>query len=204
MKKRYIFLIGFIILSVLLITKANNSSALTSEGETNPDSGGLSTYIQWFDDQSGVLIVSSTFPNDSGVMVADITVVSACINPDRVFRLRVWDSDVQGYVNSENEVGIGALERRFSIMTHRDTNELFWIVYVTSENGLKIYAQINLHYLYDPDATYRPVDEDSDSISLEEHEKELQKVKTQRFIGSSLMAGAGVGLGILFVRRIYK
>lgn len=171
-KKKSILILVFTVF-ILVLTSTNSVNAISYEGETNINSGGLCSYAKWFEDFSGVLIVTSTFRNASGIEFADITLMVVCRDPDTTFRLRVWDSDTESFLNSEREVGQGVYERRISVMAHKDQDKLIWIASATSENGLTLYAKITLVYFYDPEAMYEPIQRDADPLSEQDYKLEI-------------------------------
>jgi len=196
-KKIFVFLIIFA--SFLPFTYS--ASAITTEGTTGTNAGGLSTYWAVLGKDEGVLIVATNFANGSGIYVADITVI-AIFFTNQTFRLRVYDSDMQSYIQPENELGKESKQRRFSVAPHIDINALTWIAEVTNEDGSILYGSIKLFYTYDPNADYTPVDPSGEYISVEEMEAQLRKVKIERFVGSSIMAGLGVAFAIFYIRRM--
>ena len=192
-KRKKIVLVLVSIFIVLYFT--SSTQALTYVGETGINSGGLITYYQWFNDYSGVLAVTTTFANNSGMEYADVTVVAICTEADRIFRLRIYDSDMDEFVDVENEVGMGAKEKRCSVQPHMDRNNLTWIVQVTDEQAEIFFAQMTFYYVYDPDAEYKRVgEEEQDKVDVEEMKKEKWKL-----IGAAI---GGEALTILIVAII--
>jgi len=200
-KIRMLFLL-FVVVSLVVLSSSSYVGSLTNEGGVGINAGGPTSYPVWFKDYTGVLIVTSTFANGSGIEFADITTVVSCIETNRTFRLRIFDSDDDAYIEPDNEIGLGTKERRFSVMVHMDTNELFWTVQVTSENGLIIFAELILHYYYDPNAQYQPVDENRDLLDPEEVAKTILGIKVNMFIGGMLTSAAGVFAAIFYIRRM--
>jgi len=156
MKRKQIAIL-ILLYFTMMIYSGTKTQAISYEGDTGDNAGGLTSYVRWFDNHSGVLIVTSNFPNNTGVDICDITIIGVCTDESTIFRLRVHDSDEDQFINPDKELGIGVKERRFSIQPHMDTNFLVWTVQAASENGLIIYAEIKLVYMYDPDTSYDPV-----------------------------------------------
>ena len=197
MKKKVLLL-----LILFLVCFSTTASALTTEERAGVDRGGLHSYIQWFEDYSGVLIVATTHVNDSGVMAADITVTAACVNSSRNFRLRIYDSDVGEFIEADNEDGIGVKNRNFQVRVHMDSDILLWTVFVTDLSREVVYAQILLLYIYDPDAEYIPSgEEDDDSISKEEHEKEKRKWRIKAWSWSAQII-TGTIIAIFLAKKL--
>ena len=194
----------FLVLIALLITfyAISSANALTYEGSTGINEGGPKIYPAWFNDDSGVLAVATLFENNSGIVYTDITVIAICVDENRAFRLRIYDSDENKYVNPEKELSIGSIERTFSVEPHIDTNELVWSAIVASEDGLTIYASITLRYVYNPDAEYERVDDTKDTIDREDHEAALKKAKTEARIANGVLGVLGVVSGIAVIRRL--
>lgn len=212
-KKTSIMILIFVFL--ILISRSNSVKAITNEGTTGTNAGGPSMYTKWFDDFTGVLIVTSTFANGSGCESIDITVVVTCIEANRAFRLRIWDSDEEQFINPENEVGLGTCERRFGVNVHMDSKELTWIAMVTDETGLVFLAEVLLYFVYDIDAEYDPVipDDDDDSISAEEQQREILYVNlsyivtislTVLFTGALVIQREGTGIKSLYRSKVKK
>lgn len=188
-----------VVISILLINSLNSVEAISHEGTTGANAGGPSIYTKWFQDFSGLLIVSSTFANGSGCEILDVSVIVSCINPNRAFRLRVWDSDAEQYINSENEVGLGTCERRFTVVVHMDTEELTWIAKVTDETGLIVFAEIKLYYIFAEGEFYRPVVPDEEiGYTPAEHRREVLYINISYFVSIAVMI---LFTGIIVLQR---
>ncbi len=171
---------------------------MTTERGTTIDSDGLYTYIQRFDDLSGALSVTTTFPNNSGAYWMYITVIAICMNESRNFKLRIFDSDLGEFIDVTNEDGIGEKERRFEVEPHRDTDELIWTSTVTDMSMEVVYARISLYYLYDEEADFRVPGwlDPTGNFTLEDIRREKFYTNLSWVLLSSLMIG-GTGLFII-------
>ena len=68
-------------------------------------------------------------------------------------------------------------------MIHQDTRFLTWKAIVSDEVGLIVFAELNLYFIYDPLASYRPVirDEDQGNITPEDLKREILYVGLSYF-----------------------
>ena len=149
----------------------------TPEG-TGADDPGIIEYVQRFDDLSGVLVVMTEAHNTSGVLDIYITALVVCDDANRIFKLKIYDSDEKSFIDVNDEDGIGIKSRPFSVTPHPDFESLIWTAVATDIEGILIYAQISLQYFYDEEYDRDEAgddDEDDDSISKEEHEKAVKK-----------------------------
>ena len=192
---------ALLLLILFLVCFSTTASALTTEERAGVDRGGLHSYIQWFEDYSGVLIVATTHGNDTGVMAADITVTAACVNSSRNFRLRIYDSDVGEFVEADNEDGIGVKNRNFQVRVHMDSDILLWTVFVTDLSREVVYAQILLVYIYDEDAEYIPPGEDPDVIDPAVYEAEKRKWRIKAWAWSAQII-TGTIIAIFLAKRL--
>ncbi len=171
-KKKKLFLI--VVPLLFLICFSSTASALSTEEGIGVDSPGLYTYVERFADLSGALTVTTTGVNNSGSDYMYITVVVICMDAERNFRLRIFDSDEDMFLEIDNENGIGAKERRWTVRPHMDKEHLIWTASVTDLSGEVIYAQLSLLYTYDESSWWRPPgDEDEESMSEEKHKQEI-------------------------------
>ena len=202
MKKKILYLIPLL----LLLCSSSIASAMTTEESAGVDGLGLFTYTQRFSDLSGGLIVTTTSVNNSGIMEAYVTTTVLCMNASRNFRLRVYDSDVKMFIETNNENGIGEKQRKFKVRTHMDTETLLWTAFVTDLTAELIFAQISLYYTYDEDAEWIPPGEEEEGISQEDYEAEQKRLRRQAWrwgLQGSIGTLAGVFVGIRFIKRIY-
>jgi len=196
-KKISIFVCLFL---VSIFVSSTKTYAQTTEAPVGEGAGGVPLYYQYFEDQTGILIVAPTKANDTGASIIDITVLALC-QDNRTFRLQVYDSDQKTFISPENELGIKQKQRRFTVQPHMDALELIWQVRVTSEDGSIVYASIVLRYWYEEEADiYNPIGQ-SDSISLEEYQEEVRKLKIQNAIGYTIMAVLGGLFLVFYIRR---
>lgn len=198
-KNKTISILLLIFVSLFLLSRSNEVKAIWHEGTTGTNAGGPSIYTDWFDDYSGVLIVSSTFANGSGAEFVDITASVVCTDPNRYFRLRIWDSDAEQFIEPEKEVGLGTNERRGLAVVHMDKQQLFLKIITTDANGLAVYAEINLFFLFDEGVMYQgPITEGGESISEEEHKREILNTNLSYLVTISLTV---VFTGALVIQR---
>lgn len=210
-KPQTVFMILFLLIIVSFVSK--DSQAISRESPTGVDTGGLFTYVTLFEDRSGILIVTSNFVNDSGMEYADITTIAICfddysvdgIDYDREFRLRVYDSDLDEFIDIDNELGRGTKERRISVQPHRDAPFLLWTASVASNDGTEIFAEITLKYTYDQENPYERLFDETDTNVMQttKHEEILKKQKIGDFIGYILFGGLGVLALVFYIRRRY-
>jgi len=205
-KMNKLLILTTFLITLICITSTLNTNALTYEGSTGVDAGGLSTYMAWFNDRSGVLFVTTNFVNNSGLETADITVFAGCMDSDRVIRLRIYDSDLDEYFNPHNEDGVGSKTRKFSVNPHMDAYELEWRAEVTAPEGGEILAEIVMIYYYDPEAIYEPVVDDANVIGLEEYEREKFQwtAKAYTWVAQAMVGSIiGIFIGIKLTNRIW-
>jgi hypothetical protein len=171
MKKKLLLIV---VPLLFLICFSSTASALSTEEGIGVDSPGLYTYVERFADLSGALTVTTTGVNNSGSDYMYITVVVICMDAEQNFRLRIFDSDEDMFLEIDNENGIGAKERRWTVRPHMDKEHLIWTASVTDLSGEVIYAQLSLLYTYDESSWWRPPgDEDEESMSEEKHKQEI-------------------------------
>ena len=175
MKKKILIILPLLLLVIYFSSTAN---AMTTEHGTGVDKDGLHTYLLRFEDNSGALILSTQFVNDSGVDHTFVTVVAIYMDETMNFRLRIYDSDEDKFIDPQNEDGIGVKVRSCTVYPHLDKSGLLWTVYVTDMSGETIYAQLSLWYTYvegvappDPKG-----EEDPNSISIEQHKKDIRNI----------------------------
>jgi hypothetical protein len=200
MKKKKNLLL--IVLPLLFLISFSSASALSTEEGIGVDSPGLYTYVERFADLSGALIVTTTGINNSGSDYMYITVVVICMDAERNFRLRIFDSDEDMFLEIDNENGIGAKERRWTVRPHMDKEHLIWTASVTDLSGEVIYAQLSLLYTYDESSWWRPPGEDDDVIDA----NELRKANIRTWTWSLQVvvgACAGLFLGIRFTNKLF-
>ena len=192
---------------LLVIYFSSTANAMTTEHGTGVDKDGLHTYLLRFEDNSGALILSTQFVNDSGVDHTFVTVVAIYMDETMNFRLRIYDSDEDKFIDPQNEDGIGVKVRSCTISPHLDKAGLLWTAYVTDMSGETSYAQLSLWYTYvegvvPPD----PSGEDPDSISIEEHEIEQRKLTIRAWIWGiqgTVGSFAGIFIGISITKKLY-
>jgi len=172
MKKKLLILIPILV----IICFSSTVSAMTTEQSSGVDGLGLFDYPQRFADLSGALLVTTTSVNNSGVNEVFVVVSVICMNESRNFRLRIYDSDEKQFVDINNEDGIGAKTRKFSVRVHMDSEDLLWTAFATDMTGLIIYAEISLFYIYDADAGWTPPGEEEEGISQAEYEAEKKRL----------------------------
>ncbi len=170
-KKKKLFLI--VVPLLFLICFSSTASALSTEEGIGVDSPGLYTYVERFADLSGALTVTTTGVNNSGSDYMYITVVVICMDAERNFRLRIFDSDEDMFLEIDNENGIGAKERRWTVRPHMDKEYLIWTASVTDLSGEVIYAQLSLLYTYDDTSYWRPPGEEGEQGNITP--KDLQR-----------------------------
>lgn len=180
MKKKLILIL---VPLLVLLCFSSTISALSTEVGTGVDSLGLYTYVNRFSDLSGALIVTTTGVNDSGSDYMYITVVAICMAAERNFRLRIFDSDEDMFLEPNNENGIGAKERRWEVRPHMDKEHLLWTASVTDLSGEIIFAQISLLYTYDETSRWIPPggDEGESNITPKELKLEILWVSLSYF-----------------------
>ena len=199
MKKILLVIICFIFFAMF----SKTSYAITYEGGTAANSGGLPIYSAWFSDQSGVLIIATNYANNSGVFQADITVVVLCRNENMTFKLKVYDSDLQSYIEPQNEEGVGQKQRRFGVMPSVDAEYLYWTVTVTNLLEDVVYAKLTLVYTFDADAQPQSVfDNPGDMIDIEQYKHDLRMAKLKAAVGYALWAVIGGLATVYIVRRV--
>ena len=188
---------------MLLVCFSSTAKALTTEQSGGVDGLGLFDYPQRFDDLSGALLVTTTSVNNSGVNEVFIIASVICMNESRNFRLRIYDTDVKTFIEVHNEDGIGAKTRKFSIDVHMDShNGLIWTAFATDMTGEIIYAQVSLFYIDDDDAGWKPPgEEDPDTISQEEYEKEKRKWRIKAWAWS-LQIITGTIIAIFLAKKL--
>jgi len=171
-KKKNLLLI--VIPLLFLICFSSTASALSTEEGIGVDSPGLYTYVERFADLSGSLSITTTGVNNSGSDYMYITVVAICMDAERNFKLRIFDSDEDMFLETNNENGVGAKERRWEVRPHRDKSFLLWTASVTDIDAEIIYAQLSLFYTYDDTSYWRPPGaEEEESMSEEKHKREI-------------------------------
>lgn len=200
MKKKLIL----VVIPLLFFICFNSTvEALSIEIGTGVTSGGLHNYMEWFKDYSGVLFVSSTFPNDSGIPYSDIVVTAGCIDEEQIFKIRIYDSDEKAYLVPENEISKGTATRKIYVEPSTDLNNLTWTAQATDESGFVIFAQITLCFTYDEDVDYRSGLYEEEPLNWEREKDKLVwravRWSTQIFIAS---IGA-VFLGVALAKRFY-
>lgn len=200
-KRKGISLIFVFLLVILFFSKT--SEGLSIEVGTGVTSGGLHNYMAWFKDYSGVLFVSSTFPNATGIPYSDIVVTAGCIDEEQVFKLRIYDSDEKAYLKPENEISKGMATRKFYVEPSTDLNNLTWIVQATDDTGFIIFAQITLCFTYDDDVDYRTGRYEEEPLNWEK-EKEKLVWRAVRWSAQIFLACIGaVFIGVALARRFY-
>ncbi len=196
-KKKKLLLIMIPIL--FLICFSSTASALSTEEGIGVDGAGLYTYTDRFNDLSGSLSITTTNVNNSGADYMFITVFAICMDAKRTFRLRIFDSDEETYLEPDNENGVGEKERRWTVRPHMDKPALLWTASVTDLDGEIIYAQLSLFYTYDEYADYQhPGEEDEDSMSKEKYKLEILYTNLSYLITIPLMI---IFTGVLVIQR---
>jgi len=205
MSRQRLFVIGLIFLLSMFVCSAKilHSQAITTEGSVASDAGGVPVYTSFFTDQKGVLIVAPSRANDTGVLTVDITVVAVCLD-NRTFRLQIWDSDMQTFVNPENELGVRQKQRRFTFTPSADAQYTIFMARLTNEDATIIYAEITLVFYFNPNADiYKPINDTSRYIDLAEHEKQIRELRIRNLVSGGINAAFGV-LGLFaYIRRRY-
>ena len=200
MKKKLLILIPLL----FLICFSSPVKAMTEEEGTGADDPGLIEYVQRFNDLSGYLILITEAYNTSGVKSIYITALAICDNLNRTFKLKIYDSDEQAFIEFSNENGIGIKSRRLSVTPHPDFESLTWTAFATDMTGEIIYAQISLQYFYDEEYERDESGEEDpeDTVSKEEHDKLVKQAKLENRITGAIMAVVGVAVAIGYIRRM--
>lgn len=200
----------FVLMVILSFCFFPLASAITYEGGTGVNAGGIVFYDEKFQigQTLGLLTVATTFENRSGIMYCPIT-VKVTIFGELAFKLRIYDSDQGDFINQEIEDGVGEKERRFTVMAGVDKNDLQFISSVTDLDGIIIFASITLQYYFDADALAGLPGGINESIPWEEYERLLEEMEAEkrasmwRTIGSfAISFPLGTFLCILSIKRL--
>jgi hypothetical protein len=188
-----------VIIALFFLTQI--SSALIVETPLVQEEGGVYEYTDVFNDKSGLLTVTTIgFFNASGVSVAKMLVSAFCFE-NTTFRLKVWDSEITGFVDPNSELGVYSKSRYFTVMPNPDTKGLIsCAISVTNELGDITFASIFIEYYYDEAIPeYNPGGEDDDVITRKEHREALQKLYWA--IAQIILGAIGGGILIWLIAR---
>jgi len=194
-KKSSLISIFLIVLCVSSLT-----SAIILEVPLDYGDGGVFDYQEIFFNERGVLSVTTVgFFNGSGVGIAEMIITANNFDND-TFRLKIFDSEIEAYVDSTNELGLYSKTRKVIVSPNPDTvGAMFCIISVTNEPGDITYASIYLEYYYSEESYYIPPWEEDDYISLEDYQKALNKLYW--VIAQIILGAMGGGLLIWLIAR---
>ncbi|MCE7747113.1 MAG: hypothetical protein GPJ51_01860 [Candidatus Heimdallarchaeota archaeon] len=167
-----------VMIAALLFYLIPSASAITVEENTGVDSPGLFTYSQRFADLSGSLSIATTAVNDSGMKHTYVIVSAICMDENRNFLLRIYDSDEDLFIEPNNEASIGEKFRKFTVSTHPDQTSLLWTAYITDLDAVVIYAQLSLFYFYDEGAEFVPPGEEDGEEGMSPEEVKTLLLQT--------------------------
>lgn len=191
---------SIIVVLLTVICVSSLTSAIILEVPLDYGDGGVFDYQSVFFNQRGVLSVTTVgFFNGSGVSIAEM-IISANSFDNISFRLKIFDSEIESYVDPNNELGLYSKTRKAIVSPNVDTKgEIYCILSVTNEPGDITYASIYLEYYYSEESYYIPPWAEDDYISLEDHRKALNKLYWA--IAQIILGAIGGGLLIWLIAR---
>lgn len=196
MKKKSL-LLG-VLLTVICVSSL--TSAIILEVPLDYGDGGVFDYQDVFFNERGVLSVTTVgFFNGSGVSIAEM-IISANSFDNISFRLKIFDSEIESYVDPNNELGLYSKTRKAIVSPNPDSKgAIYCIVSVTNEPGDIVYASIYLEYYYSEESYYIPPWAEDDYISLEDYRKALNKLYWA--IAQIILGAIGGGFLIWVIAR---